>query len=66
MLDGLDTRTLYNGGMNPSGENDDPELDSDEDWDTSEWVRSKLKSVDLSLLINLHHTSCNYCYNTFS
>ena len=51
MLDGLDTRTLYNGGMNPSGENDDPELDSDEDWDTSEWVRSKLKSVDLSILI---------------
>jgi len=61
MLDGLDTRTLYNGGMNPSGENDDPELDSDEDWDTSEWVRSKLKSVDLSVLINLHHNSCNYC-----
>ena len=65
MLDGLDTRTLYNGGMNPSGENDDPELDSDEDWDTSEWVRSKLKSVDLSVLINLHHNSCNYCYTTF-
>ena len=29
-------------------------------------VRSKSKSVDLSVLINLHHTSCNYCYNTFS
>ena len=29
-------------------------------------VRSKSKSVDLSVLINLHHTSCNYYYNTFS
>ena len=24
-------------------------------------VRSKLKNVDLSVLINLHHNSCNYC-----
>ena len=28
-------------------------------------VRSKLKSVDLSVLVNFHLNSCNYYYNTF-
>ena len=50
MLDGLDTRTLYNGGMNPAGENEDKDLDSDEDWDTTEWGKEDVEQACVALL----------------
>ena len=49
MLDGLDTRELYHGGT-ASGVVVDEDLDSDEDWDTSEWGKEDVEQACVALL----------------
>ena len=52
IIKGLDTRGLYveagKGAENGGG--DDDELDSDEDWDTSEWGKEDVESACMALL----------------
>ena len=49
MLDGLDTRELYHGGT-VSGVVVDEDLDSDEDWDTTEWGKEDVEQACVALL----------------
>ena len=54
MIKGLDTRGLYveaeKGAEVTGGEGGNDELDSDEDWDTSEWGKEDVESACMALL----------------
>lgn len=53
MIKGLDTRGLYveaGKGAEATGGGGDDELDSDEDWDTSEWGKEDVEAACMALL----------------
>ena len=65
MMDGIDTRALYHGGMHPDAEGGDGELDSDEDWDTSEWGKEDVEQACVALLDEIEQAEVSFYFLFF-